>query len=89
MPEYETMLYSKEGSFLSPAKNTALIKFNRLDALNAINGQFLQDLNDALDEAEKDKDRQVFPQQVVHPRLPWCYSRPSHIDESAPEDAAR
>ncbi|UCH05687.1 MAG: enoyl-CoA hydratase/isomerase family protein [Candidatus Thorarchaeota archaeon] len=56
MPEYETMLYSKEGSFLSPAKNTALIKFNRLDALNAINAQFLQDLNDALDEAEKDKE---------------------------------
>ncbi|MFW9799354.1 MAG: enoyl-CoA hydratase/isomerase family protein [Candidatus Thorarchaeota archaeon] len=56
MPEYETMLYSKEGSFLSPTKNTALIKFNRLDALNAINGQFLQDLNDALDEAEKDNE---------------------------------
>lgn len=56
MPEFETMLYSKEGSFLSPVKNTALIKFNRLDALNAINNQFLQDLNDGLDEAEKDKE---------------------------------
>ncbi len=56
MPEFETMLYSKEGSFLSPVKNTAVIKFNRLDALNAINDQFIQDLNDALDEAEKDPD---------------------------------
>lgn len=56
MPEFETMLYSKEGSFLSPVKNTAVIKFNRLDALNAINTQFIQDLNDALTEAENDND---------------------------------
>jgi len=56
MPEFETMLYSKEGSFLSPVKNTAVIKFNRLDALNAINDQFIQDFSDALDEAEKDPD---------------------------------
>jgi enoyl-CoA hydratase len=56
MPEFETMLYSKEGSFLSPVKNTAVIKFNRLDALNAINDQFIQDLNDALDEAANDPD---------------------------------
>jgi enoyl-CoA hydratase len=56
MPEFETMLYSKEGSFLSPVKNTAIIKFNRLDSLNAINDQFLQDFSDALDEAEKDPD---------------------------------
>ncbi|MGY5875205.1 MAG: enoyl-CoA hydratase/isomerase family protein [Candidatus Thorarchaeota archaeon] len=56
MPEFETMLYSKEGSFLSPVKNTAVIKFNRLDALNAINDQFIQDLSDAIDEAEKDPD---------------------------------
>ena len=56
MPEFETMLYSKEGSFLSPVKNTAVIKFNRLDSLNAINDQFLQDFSDALDVAEKDPD---------------------------------
>ncbi|NHJ14998.1 MAG: crotonase [Candidatus Thorarchaeota archaeon] len=56
MPEYETMLYSKEGSFLSPVKNTAVIKFNRLDALNAINDQFIQDFDAALTEAENDPD---------------------------------
>ena len=56
MPEFETMLYSKEGSFLSPVKNTAVIKFNRLDALNAINDKFIEDFSAALDEAEKDPD---------------------------------
>jgi enoyl-CoA hydratase/carnithine racemase len=56
MPEYETLLYSKEGSFLSPVKNVAVIKFNRVDALNSINDQFIQDLVAALDEAEKDHD---------------------------------
>ncbi|MFW9921058.1 MAG: enoyl-CoA hydratase/isomerase family protein [Candidatus Thorarchaeota archaeon] len=56
MPEYKSMLYSKEGSFLSPVKNVAVIKFNRVDALNSINDDFIQDLNDALDEAEKDPD---------------------------------
>jgi enoyl-CoA hydratase/carnithine racemase len=56
MPEFQTMLYSKEGSFLSPVKNTAVIKFNRLDALNSINDQFIQDLDAALTEAEKDPD---------------------------------
>ncbi|TFG05114.1 enoyl-CoA hydratase/isomerase family protein [Candidatus Thorarchaeota archaeon] len=50
------MLYEKAGSFLSPAKNTAVIKFNRVDALNAINDQFIQDLVAALDEAEKDPE---------------------------------
>ncbi len=56
MPEFETMTYEKAGSFLSPVKNVALIKFNRLDALNAINDQFIKDLIAALDEAEKDQD---------------------------------
>ena len=56
MPEYETMLYSKEGSFLSPAKNVAVIKMNRVDALNSINDQFLKDLVDALKEAENDPE---------------------------------
>ncbi len=56
MPEFETMLYSKEGSFLSPAKNVAVIKFNRVDALNSINDQFIKDLVSALDEAEKDPE---------------------------------
>ncbi len=56
MPEYETMLYSKEGSFLSPAKNVAVIKMNRVDALNSINDQFLKDFVDALKEAENDPE---------------------------------
>ncbi|MHA1909142.1 MAG: enoyl-CoA hydratase/isomerase family protein [Candidatus Thorarchaeota archaeon] len=56
MGEYETMLYSKEGSFLSPAKNVAVIKINRVDSLNSINDQFLNDLVAALDEAEADPE---------------------------------
>ncbi len=56
MPEFETMLYSKEGSFLSPVKNVALIKFNRVDSLNSINDQFIEDLVAALKEAENDDD---------------------------------
>jgi len=56
MPEYEAMIYSKEGSFLSPAKNVAVIKLNRVDALNSINDQFLTDLVAALHEAEKDPE---------------------------------
>lgn len=50
------MLYSKEGSFLSPVKNVAVIKMNRVDALNSINDKFLNDLVAALEEAEKDPD---------------------------------
>ena len=56
MAEYETILYSKEGSFLSPAKNVAVIKLNRLDALNSINDKLLEELVAALDEAEKDPE---------------------------------
>ena len=56
MPEFETMLYEKAGSFLSPVKNVAVIKFNRLEAYNSINDQFLLDLNAALDEALNDPD---------------------------------
>ncbi|MFW9909996.1 MAG: enoyl-CoA hydratase/isomerase family protein [Candidatus Thorarchaeota archaeon] len=50
------MLYSKEGSFLSPVKNVAVIKMNRVDAMNSINDQFLNDLVAALQEAERDPD---------------------------------
>ena len=56
MPEYETLLYSKEGSFLSPAKNVAVIKMNRIDAMNAFNAAILNDLVEALKEAEKDPE---------------------------------
>ena len=56
MPEYETILYSKEGSFLSPAKNVAVIKMNRVDAMNAFNATILNDLVAALQEAENDPE---------------------------------
>jgi enoyl-CoA hydratase/carnithine racemase len=56
MPEYETILYSKEGSFLSPAKNVAVIKMNRIDAMNAFNATILEELVAALQEAEKDPE---------------------------------
>jgi enoyl-CoA hydratase/carnithine racemase len=56
VPEYETILYSKEGSFLSPAKNVAVIKMNRLDAMNAFNATILNEIVAALQEAEKDPE---------------------------------
>ncbi|MGY5879995.1 MAG: enoyl-CoA hydratase-related protein, partial [Candidatus Thorarchaeota archaeon] len=56
MGEYATMLYEKKGTFLTPVKNIAYIKLNRPDALNAINDQFILDLNAALDEAENDPE---------------------------------
>ncbi|MFW9975590.1 MAG: enoyl-CoA hydratase/isomerase family protein, partial [Candidatus Thorarchaeota archaeon] len=56
MPEYETILYSKEGSFLSPAKNVAVIKMNRVDAMNAFNATILEELVAALKEAENDPE---------------------------------
>ena len=52
----ETVVYEKTGSFLSTTKNVGLIKLNRLDALNAISEQLLDDLNQALDEIENDSE---------------------------------
>ncbi len=69
MGEYETMLYSKEGSFLSPVKNVAVIKFNRVDALNAINDQFIKDLDAALTEAENDPDVRSIVLASAHPKV--------------------
>ncbi len=69
MGEYETMLYSKEGSFLSPVKNVAVIKFNRVDALNAINDQFIKDLDAALTEAENDPDVRTIVLASAHPKV--------------------
>jgi enoyl-CoA hydratase/carnithine racemase len=69
MPEYETMLYSKEGSFLSPVKNVAVIKLNRPDALNAINDQFIMDLDAALTEAENDPDVRSIVIGTAHPKV--------------------
>ena len=71
MGEYETMLYEKKGTFLTPVKNIAMIKFNRPDALNAINDQFIQDLNDALDEAENDPEIRSVILGTAHPKV-YC-----------------
>jgi enoyl-CoA hydratase/carnithine racemase len=69
MGEYATMLYSKEGTFLTPVKNIAVIKLNRPDALNAINDQFILDLNNALDEAENDPDIRSVIIGTAHPKV--------------------
>jgi len=71
MGEYKTMLYSKEGTFLTPVKNIAVIKMNRPDALNAINDQFMLDLGAALDEAEKDPDIRSVIIGTNHPKV-YC-----------------
>jgi len=69
MGEYATMLYEKKGTFLTPVKNIAYIKINRPDALNAINDQFIQDLNDALDEAENDPEIRSVIIGTAHPKV--------------------
>ncbi|MEM2142264.1 MAG: enoyl-CoA hydratase/isomerase family protein [Candidatus Thorarchaeota archaeon] len=71
MPQFKTMLYEKAGSFLSPVKNVALIKFNRLDALNAINDEFIADLIAALDEAERDNDVRSIVLASAHEKV-YC-----------------
>ncbi len=48
--------YSKEGSFLSPTKNVAVITLNREAALNSINPELLDELEQALDNAEQDPE---------------------------------
>ncbi len=69
MGEYATMLYEKKGTFLTPVKNIAYIKINRPDALNAINDQFIMDLNDALDEAENDPEIRSVIIGTAHPKV--------------------
>jgi enoyl-CoA hydratase len=49
---YENIIFEKDG-------NIAIIKFNRPKALNAINPDVLQELNDALDKIESDGDTKV------------------------------
>ena len=71
MGEYATMLYEKKGTFLTPVKNIAVIKFNRPDALNAINDQFLLDLDAALDEAENDPEVRSVIIGTAHPKV-YC-----------------
>ncbi|MFW9843405.1 MAG: enoyl-CoA hydratase/isomerase family protein, partial [Candidatus Thorarchaeota archaeon] len=69
MGEYATMLYEKKGTFLTPVKNIAYIKLNRPDALNAINDQFILDLNAALDEAENDPEVRSVIIGTAHPKV--------------------
>ena len=55
MSSYETVTVSKEGSFLSPEPNVAVIKLNRPEALNSFNNQLLADLEAAFKDVEKDE----------------------------------
>ena len=52
--EYKNIIYSREGSFLSPEENIAVIKLNKPDALNAFNPEMLTELENAIDEINKD-----------------------------------
>ncbi len=52
MTEYETMVYERKGK-------TGCIMFNRPQALNAVNRQFEEDLNDALLEFDTDEEAWV------------------------------
>lgn len=56
---YETLLYSKEGSFFSPEKNIGIIKLNRPTAYNALNDQLISELYQLLQEIEKDEEVRV------------------------------
>lgn len=55
MSTYETVIVSKEGSFLAPEPNVAVVKLNRPQALNAFNNQLLDDLEAAFKEIEQDE----------------------------------
>jgi len=55
MSTYETVTVSKEGSFLAPEPNVAVVKLNRPEALNAFNDQLLTDLEAAFKEIEQDE----------------------------------
>ena len=56
---YETIIYTKEGSFFSPEKNIGVIKLNRPTAYNAVNEQLMLELKAALQEIEKDDEVKV------------------------------
>lgn len=55
MSAYETVTVSKEGSFLAPEPNIAVVKLNRLEALNAFNDQLLTDIEAVFKELEQDE----------------------------------
>ncbi len=59
IPEFQTVVVSKEGSFLSPTKNIGVIRLNRPDKLNSFNTEMVQDLGDALDYLESSEDIRV------------------------------
>ncbi|MDH5363195.1 MAG: enoyl-CoA hydratase-related protein [Aigarchaeota archaeon] len=52
--EYKNIIYTREGSFLSPEENIAVIKLNRPDALNSFSPEMLTELENLLDEISKD-----------------------------------
>ncbi len=56
---YETLIYSKEGSFFSPEKNIGVIKLNRPTAYNALNEELITELYQLLQEIEKDDEVKV------------------------------
>lgn len=52
--EYKNLAYSREGSFLSPEENIAVIKLNRPDALNSFNAELLNELESLIDQISQD-----------------------------------
>jgi len=52
--EYKNIVYTREGSFLSPEENIAVIKLNRPDTLNAFSPEMLNELDNVLDEINRD-----------------------------------
>ena len=52
--EYKNIIYTREGSFLSPEENIAVIKLNRPDALNSFSHEMLTELENLIDEISKD-----------------------------------
>jgi len=53
---YKTLTYRREASFLAPEEeNIGVITLNRPDALNALNLETLTELNNLLDEIQKDE----------------------------------
>lgn len=54
MTDFETIQYSVEGHFLADTEQIGVITLNRPGALNAINPQMVKELNEVLDQIEKD-----------------------------------
>ena len=54
MTDFETIQYSVEGHFLADTEQIGVITLNRPGALNAINPRMVKELNEVLDQIEKD-----------------------------------